>query len=107
MSITYTWTISAMDAHPQHEGKSDVVYTVHWRLEGTDGTYTGSVYGTAGVTYASGEPFTEYGNLTLEQVTGWVKESLGAEQVSSYETAIAGQIAKQVSPDTVTKATPW
>jgi len=26
---TYAWTISALDTYPTHEGKTDVVHTIH------------------------------------------------------------------------------
>jgi hypothetical protein len=107
MAITNTWNIVAMNAYPQHEGETDVVFTVHWTLTGTDGTYTGSVYGSVGVTYAQGSPFTPYAQLTQDQVIGWVKEALGAEQVANYETNVATQIENQANPPVVTPPLPW
>jgi len=107
MAITNTWNIVAMNAYPQHEGETDVVFTVHWTLVGTDGTYTGSVYGSVGVTYDSSLPFTPYAQLTQDQVIGWVKEALGEEQVANYETNVAAQIENQANPPVVTPPLPW
>ena len=56
MTITNTWSVIQMDAYPEYEGEPDVVFTVHWTLSGTDGTYTGSTYGSVGVTYEAGTP---------------------------------------------------
>ena len=35
MAVAYTWDCKTVDVHPTQEGKSDVVYNVHWRLTGT------------------------------------------------------------------------
>ena len=40
MAITYKWNIYAVDAHVSHEGKSDVIYTVHYGLNGSEGDHS-------------------------------------------------------------------
>ena len=107
MSVTYTWNITAMDCYPQSEGQTDVVFTVHWTLNGTDGTYNGSVYGTISVTYVAGEPYTPYNQLTQSQVIGWVTTALGAEQVAALEANIDAQIQQQITPTSVNLPPPW
>jgi hypothetical protein len=107
MAITYTWTVVQMDAYPQVDGEQDVVFTVHWTLSGTDGTYSGGVYGTTGVTVNPDEPFTPYADLTQDQVIGWVQDAMGAEQVANYEANIAAQIEGQINPPVVTPPLPW
>jgi len=32
MANTYTWDCKTVDVYPNHDGHSDVVYVVHWRL---------------------------------------------------------------------------
>lgn len=71
MTTTYNWTIAQMDAYPEYEGQTDVVFTVHWTLNGTDGTYNGYVYGSVGLTLDPEAPFTPYADLTEAQVVGW------------------------------------
>lgn len=107
MAITNTWTVTQMDCYPQAEGQTDVVFTCHWTLTATDGTYTGSAYGTVGVTYAAGAPFTPYTQLTEAMVVGWVQATLGAAQVTAFEENVAQQIADQIAPPTVTPPLPW
>ena len=107
MAITNTWGVVQMDAYPEYEGESDVVFTVHWTLTGTDGTYIGSVYGSVGVSLDEGATFTPYEDLTLAQVVGWVQDALGAEQVASYEANVAQQIEDQIDPPVVTPPLPW
>ena len=107
MAITNTWAVIQMDAYPEYEGEPDVVFTVHWTLNGTDGTYAGSVYGSQGITPTEGATFTPYADLTEEQVIGWVQAAMGAEQVASYEANVAAQINDQVTPPVVTPPLPW
>ena len=107
MAITNTWSVVQMDAYPEYEGEPDVVFTVHWRLDGTDGTYAGSVYGSQGVTLDEGTSFTPYADLTEAQVIGWVQSAMGAEQVATYEANVAQQIEDQIDPPVVTPPLPW
>jgi hypothetical protein len=96
-----------MDAYPEEDGETDVVFNVHWTLTGTDGAYAGSVYGSQGVTIDPDAPFTPYVDLTEAQVVGWVQAALGEEQVASYEANVAQQIADQIDPPVVTPPLPW
>lgn len=107
MTITNTWAVVQMDAYPEYEDETDVVFNVHWTLVGTDGTYSGSVYGSVGVTLDEGSTFTPYADLTEAQVIGWVQAALGEEQVASYEANVAQQIADQIDPPVVTPPLPW
>jgi hypothetical protein len=107
MTITNTWGVQQMDAYPEYEGETDVVFTVHWTLNGTDGTYNGSVYGSVGVSLDEGATFTPYEDLTEAQVIGWVQDALGEEQVASYEANVAQQIENQINPPVVTPPLPW
>jgi hypothetical protein len=107
MTITNTWGVLQMDAYPEQDGETDVVFNVHWTLTGADGTYSGNVYGSQSVTVDPEAPFTPYADLTQAQVIGWVKDALGEEQVASLEANVAEQIANQINPPVVTPALPW
>jgi hypothetical protein len=96
-----------MDAYPEADGETDVVFNVHWTLTGTDGEYTGSVYGSQGLTLDPDAPFTPYAELTEGQVVGWVQDALGEEQVAAYEANVASQIEAQINPPVVTPPLPW
>jgi hypothetical protein len=107
MTITNTWAVFQMEAYPQQDGETDVVFNVHWTLIGTDGTYSGNVYGSQSVTVDPEAPFTPYDDLTEEQVIGWVKDALSEDKVASLEANVAEQIANQINPPVVTPALPW
>ena len=105
--IDTTWVIEQMNCYPTYESQTDVVFNVHWRVNATDGTYNATVYGTFGVTYEAGTPYTPYADLTQDQVIGWVQDSMGPEQVASIEASLAANIADQVNPPVITPALPW
>jgi hypothetical protein len=107
MTIANTWAVVQMNAYPEYAGEPDVVFTVHWTLTATDGTYAGSVYGSIGVSLAEGSAFTPYADLAEEQVVGWVQNAMGEEQVATYEANVAGQIEGQLNPTVVTPPLPW
>jgi hypothetical protein len=108
MANTYTWSFPTLTAYPTYESQTDVVYIVHWVLNGTDGNgHNGSVYGAVGLTYEAGSPFTPFAQLTESQVQGWVTSALGATQVSALEANIDQQIQQQITPTSVNLTPPW
>ena len=105
--MTSTWNIVQMEAYPEYEGNADVVFTVHWTLNATEEEYTGSVYGSVGLTLDPEATYVPYADLTKEQVVGWVQNALGEEQVAAYEASVLAQIELQKNPTVVTPALPW
>lgn len=108
MSNTYTWVISQLEAYPQHEGHSDVVFTVHWRRQATDGNgHTGDVYGSQSVTLEPDAPFTPYADLTQAEVEGWLETAMGAERVAEMDASLDKQIEDQINPPVIRPKLPW
>lgn len=105
MATTYTWTVTAMDAYPQAEGQTDVVFNVHWTCAGTDGTYNASVYSTCGVTLNPDAPYTPYADLTQQQVLGWIWAN-GVDQTAT-EAAVQSNIDNQINPPIIQPPLPW
>jgi len=102
---TFTWTVSQLDCYPQYDNQTDVVFTVHWQLTGTDGTHTGSVYSTCGVTYKADTLYTPYDQLTKNQVLGWIWA--GGVDKDSAQAAVQAQIDNQINPPVVSPQLPW
>lgn len=107
MTITYQWSIQALDCLPQVDGEVDYVVTAHWTVSATDGTYTSSAYGTQGFTYNGGKNFTPFNELTQDQVIGWVQEGMGIDAVVQLQQSLDKQIANQINPPVVTPPLPW
>lgn len=101
---TINWIIEAMDCKPQEGDLTDVVITAHWRCNGTDGTFSATVYGTCSFSQPEGD-FTPYADLTQDQVLGWCWNA-GVDK-DATEANIDTQIANQVNPPIVTPPLPW
>ena len=69
MAITYKWNIYAVDAHVSHEGKSDVIYTVHYGLNGSEGDHMDNMIGTYSLEYDK-DNFKEYADLKESDIIG-------------------------------------
>lgn len=105
---TITWQIDSLSCYPQEEGQTDVVISVAWRVNGTDGTYNATVYGSQTLNpYTPKSPFTPYADLLQSQVVGWVQDMMGEEQVAAINANIEQQIENQVNPPIVTLPLPW
>lgn len=108
MSIVYSWVISQLEAYPEKDGHQDVVMTVHWRRQATDGNgHNADIYGSQSVTLAPDAPFTPYADLTFDQVVGWLESALGPETCAAQIVALDTQIENQINPPVVTPPLPW
>ncbi len=107
MANTYTWVISQLECYPQHEGHTDVVFTVHWRRQATDGTHFADVYGSQAVTLDADAPFTPYEDLTQAIVEGWLESAMGVERVVEMDAALDTQIENQINPPVIRPPLPW
>ena len=46
MANTYTWDCKTVDTYPTHADQEHVIYNVHWRVTGSDGTNEATHIGT-------------------------------------------------------------
>ena len=108
MSNTYTWVISQLDCYPTQDNKTDVVFTVHWRRQATDGNgHSADIYGAQAVTLDPEAPFTPYADLTFNQVVGWLEDAFGPETLEAQKAALDKQIEDQINPPVVRPPLPW
>lgn len=107
MANTYNWVISQLDCYPQADNHTDVVMTIHWRRQATDGTHNADIYGSQAVTLDAEAPFTPFADLTEAQVIGWLEDAMGAETLAAQLTALDQQIENQINPPTVSPPLPW
>tara|TARA_R100000329_G_scaffold22244_1_gene21460 strand:- start:368 stop:676 length:309 start_codon:yes stop_codon:yes gene_type:complete len=100
MATTFTWKIAELE----RETSDGYVYTAHWTVSATDGTYRAGAYGSEALDRP--DTLVPFADLTETQVIGWVKDKLTADKVTQIETALDNQISEQKTP---TKATgkPW
>jgi len=107
MANTYTWVISQLDCYPTQDNKTDVVFTIHWRRQATDGTHTADIYGSQAVTLDPSATYIPYAELTEAIVIGWLEDAMGAETLEAQKAALDKQISDQVNPPTISPPLPW
>lgn len=104
MSNTYQELIERMDCYPKQGDETDVVCTIYWRINATDGNYSATAYGSVGVTWAEGDPFTPYEDLTKDEVWGWVAAKVNMDEIKAN---LDKQIEAQVNPPIVSLPLPF
>jgi hypothetical protein len=107
MTNTYTWNIDSLECTPFLDGKTNVVSTINWRVDGTNGTNNAVVYGQQTLIYEAETTFIDYAELTKDVVIKWVKDSLGADTVADIEKNLYNQLAILANPPIVTPKLPW
>jgi len=101
MATTTTWDIAQLD----RETVDGFVYTAHYTVNSTDGTYSSGAYGSVG--FERPETLVAYADLTKDTVIGWVKEAIGgADKVAEIEAALQKQLDEQKAPSKAS-GTPW
>ena len=111
MAISYAWDVKTVDTYPTKDSKSDVVYNVHWRLTATDDVnndadgnpQTATVYGSQGLDTSDLSSFTEFADLTVSDVQGWVEAALTADTVNDMKDSLDSTIEELVTPTSVQK----
>ena len=103
MAITYKWNIYALDAHVSHEGKSDVIYTVHYGLNGSEGDHSDNMIGTYSLEYDK-DNFKEYADLEKSDIIGWLEAGL---DVDDLKESIKNQIDLLKTPVSKTYHNPF
>lgn len=106
MTATITWIIpqGGLECVPSQDGMTNVVKTVHWRCEGVDGDFAGSVYSTCSLPAPEGQ-FTAYEDLTQETVLSWIWAN-GVDK-DATEAAVLAQIETARNPPVVQPGLPW
>lgn len=104
MTTQINWSISQLERNLPEQ----VALTAHWRCTGTDGTFTGSVYGSQAL--PSNDPatpgFVPYEQITEALALQWLHEAMDVEQVLAHEANVQAQIDKQANPMQAV-GTPW
>jgi hypothetical protein len=97
---TFTWAI----ANLERETADGFVFTAHYTVNASDGTYSSGAYGSLG--FERPDNLIPFSELTEEVVVDWVKEHFGAEKVAEIEAALQAQIDEQRAPSKAS-GVPW
>ena len=93
-----------MNCVPQEGNLLDIVQTVHWTREATQGDIKVSVYGSMACQTPSETDFTAYPDLTYEQVCSWLDAGL---DVPALDANLDGQIENIINPPVITLPLPF
>jgi hypothetical protein len=77
--MTYKWIISDLVAKIQDGELSNIIETVHWRYQATDGEHTADVYGSVGLEAPDAESFKPFEEVTEADVIAWLEAKLDVE----------------------------
>jgi hypothetical protein len=77
--MTYNWIISDLVAKIQDGELSNIIETVHWRYQATDGEHTADVYGSVGLEAPDAESFKPFEEVTEADVIAWLESKLDVE----------------------------
>ena len=111
MAIGYTWDVSTVDTYPTKSSKSDVIYTVHWRLTATDDTnkdsdgnfWSSYNYGSQILDTSDLSSFKAFADVTASDVQGWVETAIGSDEVTAIKTSLDAKITEMITPTSVQK----
>jgi hypothetical protein len=81
MATTYNFILSDLNAKIQdtETGLSNVIETIHWRYQATDGENTADVYGSVGLDAPEAGSFIAADQLTKETVISWLEAKLDVD----------------------------
>ena len=78
--ITYSWEINKVDKVTV-DGMTDVIDTVHWYAEATDGVHVAHEVGELTLEAPDPDRFIEFGNLTKLDIVGWLHAKLDTSAI--------------------------
>lgn len=100
----FKWNFDPLEAYPEKDEMTDVVFLVHWQLTGTrdeyDKTYSNTIIGTQTLPLPEGY-FIPFEELTTEIVLQWITEEMGQERIDAMYQSIEQNIDEQINPKTI------
>jgi hypothetical protein len=99
MAINYNWRIYQLDAKANYDNKTNVVFCIHWGLEGVDSdddTMKETQVGATNLIINNiGDDFIDYDNLAKEQVIQWIESK---EDVEGLKNILSEKIQLKKQP---------
>jgi hypothetical protein len=107
MAIEYKWIFNAIKVKPIDGNLNNVVVSYEWRRAAKDGDYFVDCYGSISLTDPDPDNFTEFQDLTEQDLAAWAIAALSPDTVASYDSSLANQLELLKNPPTVIKPAPW
>ena len=104
------WHVAQINKIPSEGSLSNVCKELEWIVLESDPIerkkYRAYKLGVATLESANSDSFTTFEDLTEDTCVTWLKNVLGASEVTAIETDVNNQISKQKA-GTMTKGLPW
>jgi hypothetical protein len=81
--MEYNWIISGLVAKIQDGELSNIIETVHYRYQATDGEHTADVYGSVGLE-APDDNFKPFEEVTEADVIAWLESKLDVDAIAMH-----------------------
>jgi hypothetical protein len=113
MATTYNWTFPTLQTYAHQDGLENIVYIVHWYYTGTreanSASYSHQLFGAQQIApFVSGSrPFIPYAEITEQNVTDWIEESIGQEKLAQMQASIDLEIDNKINPPIAYLPPPW
>lgn len=103
---TYTWNIESLEVAPLEDGLTDVVKGADYWVEAvSDDGVKAQHHGHVSFSSPNADTFTEYSDLTKDNVMAWINNSFNGELV--IEQNLDAKIEQIKMPAVVQKDLPW
>lgn len=92
MAILYTWNCSEVEAYPELDGYNNVIHSVYYMIRGMENGKHHEILGKVDLDTSSLDNFVEIEDLTSNDLTDFVRDTLGLTMVNNLEAEIAKQL---------------
>jgi hypothetical protein len=106
MKNTYIWNIKKLDTKDIGNEKN-IVYSIDWDLEITDGVNSVTASGMQGVPYQEGQKIIPYEQLTEQQIIDWIVNFPAPEGVTPYFTDLENKLNRMATQQNINNPLPW
>lgn len=101
---SYYWIIDSLQLSPSEDGLRYVVKIVNWRRFAKQDEILVNICGSMGCPTPSTDDFTDYENLTYEQVCSWLDSNI---DVSSLDIILNDEINNIINPQIIVLPLPF
>lgn len=105
--MNFQWKIEQIIGWPQQGVFQDVVTTVQWSYEATDGQYSAKESGATALQPPTAENFVPLDQLTEQKCVEYVENELQEWFIQDMKTRLKQQIEKQKQAAPVVLPLPW
>ena len=109
--IQYDWGFSSIQVIYDSGNMQNIVSNVRWQLVATynSGSQNIKKISSSNIELPAPNPesFIPFANITKEQMTVWVENTLGEETVNSIKNQLSSSISQDLNPTTGIVQAPW